>query len=357
MKQSTATLIGMPNSKYRLLKQELEKAIEEIPFSIALKEVNEVDKILAYSVASIPAVVVNDNVIFENGRVPDKEELLENIFNHFSIELDMKNIIVPIDFSQNSLHAYSFAQQLAEQMKSNLKLVHFTTIHIDPYMVGASNIDAIQEKNQEDLEHFLEQHRFLNKDFKITAEAKIGFAGECIINLSKEEEVDLILMGTTGASSLERKLFGSVSIKVAKEAKCPVVLIPPNAKFRGIKEILFLSEQLEANAITKLMMKQLCEKFDAFSHLVHIKKVKNESFQLSQLNIETIDNHRAYKAVEIESTSIVDAVNEYAEHHPIDLNVIITQHRTFLEHLFHKSVTKEMAMRTEVPLMILHLDV
>ena len=176
MKQSTATLIGMPNSKYRLLKQELQKAIEEMPFSIALNEVNEVDKILAYSVASIPAVVVNGNVVFENGRVPDKEELLENIFSHFSKELDMKNIIVPIDFSRNSLHAYFFAQQLAEQMKSNLKLVHFTTIHIDPYTTDASNVDVIQKRNQEELEHFLEQHRFLNKDFQITAKAEIGFA-------------------------------------------------------------------------------------------------------------------------------------------------------------------------------------
>lgn len=356
MKQFTATLIGMPNSKYRLLKQELQKAIREMPFSIALNEVNEVDGILAYSVASIPAVVVNDHVIFENGRVPDKEELLEDICKSFSKELDMKNIIVPIDFSQNSLHAYFFAQQLAEHMGSNIQLVHFTTVSIDPYTIDASNIDLILKKNQEELEKFLKQHQFLNKNFQVTATTKIGFAAEGIVNLSLEEEADMILMGTTGASNLERKLFGSVSIKVAKEAKCPVFLIPLNAQFKRIKEILFLSEQAEVNAVTRLMMEQLCDKFDAYAHVIHVEKQKSEAFQLKRLNIEIMNNHHSFKAVEIGSPSIVEGVNEYIEHHPIDLGVIITHHRNFMDKLFHKSITKQIAMHLEIPLMVLHLD-
>jgi len=356
MKQFTATLIGMPNSKYRLLKQELQEAIGEIPFPIVLNEVNEVDKILAYSVASIPAVIVNDNIIFENGHIPHKEELIENIFLQFSKYLTMKNILVPIDFSESSLYAYLFAQQLAEQTQSDLQLIHLTTIHIDPYTSGASDVDSILEQNQRRLEDFLNENRFLSGEFSISAKAKIGFAADGILNLASDDNSDMILMGTKGASNLERKVFGSVSIKVATEAKCPVLLIPPNTKYKGIEEILFLSEQANTNAITKLAMKQLCEQFDAYAHVIHVEKQKNEGFHLKRLNIEIMDNRRSFKAVEIGSSSIVGGVNEYVEHHPIDLSVIITHHRNFLENLFHRSITKQMAMHTEIPLMVLHLD-
>ncbi|MEN0048719.1 MAG: universal stress protein [Bacteroidota bacterium] len=356
MTSATATLIGMPNSKYRLLRAELQKVIEEVPFSVALQEVNDVDKILAYSVASIPAVIFNNRIIFENGHTPQKEELVEHIFEEYSKDLAMDTIVVPIDFSQNSLEAFLFAQELAAEMGSSLQLVHFTTLQIDPYLLQVKGIDDLLNQSKKYLNQFVAEHRFLDQKFDVQANVEIGFAAEGVLSFATAKKADLILMGTKGTSNLERKLFGSISMKVAREASCPVLLIPPNVRYEGFKDILVMSEQTEASEMTKLIMKQLCNRFNAFAHIVHIEKEKSETFHLSELKVAANDKEPAFQAVEISSPSIVGAVNKYIEHYDIDLGVIITHHRNLLENLLHKSITKQMVMHTARPLLVFHLD-
>lgn len=269
----------------------------------------------------------------------------------------MENIIVPIDFSQNSQHTYLFAQQLATQLGAQLKLIHIAQIYVNENILESSSINFIEEQLQTRLSDFAIQHQFYKEgDLSIIeTEVRQGPGAEGIINYSKQEQVDMIIMGTKGSSNLARKLFGSVSIQVAKEAFCPVLLVPPNARFRGFDSILFASPEKAPDAVMELAIKQVSNQFDAFPHVVHVEQAKDASFLIMHLEIDMLDNNKSYRMVDIASESVAEGMNEYIEHNDIDISVIITRHRSFIEDLFHKSMTKEMIMNTEIPLLILHI--
>ena len=63
-----------------------------------------------------------------------------------------------------------------------------------------------------------------------------------------------------------------------------------------------------------------------------------------------------FKMAEVESTSVRDGLNQYAADNEVDLLVMVTKHRNFLDNLFHKSITRDVAIHTELPILILHVD-
>ncbi|MEM9886065.1 MAG: universal stress protein [Bacteroidota bacterium] len=357
MTKHTAKLVGMKSSRYRLLKENLLTAINTIPQYIQLEEVNNIDDILSYSLSAIPAILIDDAIILDNGDQPSKEELLEDIYQEVVKHFRMKKILVPVDFSKNSIYAYHYAQRVAQEVGGEITLVHFAHIFVDPNIPTTGNVEYIVEEAQRRLNTFAKDHQLSfdkGKSAKLEAKAIVGFAAPEIVRITEEGDVDLVVMGTKGSSSIDRRLFGSVSIKVAQEARCPVILVPPNSVYNGFKEVLFTSSKAAIDEFSELTIKQLKESFDTFSHFVHIAPDKQSEFHFDRVQLHDLDDKSQFKQVQISCPSILEGINEYIERHDIDLAVVTTKHRNIFEDLFHKSMTKQLAMNLRVPLMVLH---
>jgi nucleotide-binding universal stress UspA family protein len=138
-------------------------------------------------------------------------------------------ILVPTDFSLGADAALEWARDLAWQYGARLSLLHIVT---DPRAVGMWTpevyVPAVPETRERLLREARERlERALSAEehsrFAVTVDARIGNVAEGILETAREQNVDLIVMGTHGRHGLAHLLLGSVAEHVLRDAKCPVL--------------------------------------------------------------------------------------------------------------------------------------
>lgn len=137
-----------------------------------------------------------------------------------------KKILVPTDGSEFAKKAQQHALFLANVTGAEIVAVTVTEnnfIRGLPLDDEAYQLNQIlKERSEENLKEFDE----LNKDdLKITHVIKEGSPARCILEVANEEDIDLIVMGSSGKSGFDRFIMGSVADKVVNSAKCAVLII------------------------------------------------------------------------------------------------------------------------------------
>ena len=155
----------------------------------------------------------------------------------------IKNILVPLDFSETSLNALQTAIAIAKQQRAAILLLNVVDTS---FMFGFAGVNYIAEKTIDNIvnvstrmldplvETIKEKHHL-----DCTSVIKVGLVPLSIVNSASENESSLIIMGTHGVSGFREFFIGSTAQKVVKIASCPVLTIPPNKKWLEFKTILF----------------------------------------------------------------------------------------------------------------------
>ena len=137
-----------------------------------------------------------------------------------------KKILVPTDGSEFAKKAQQHALFLANVTGAEIVAVSVTE---NNFVSGLPLDDEVRQLNQilnERSEENLKEFDKLNKDdLKITHVIKEGSPAKSILEVAKEEDVDLIVMGSSGKSGFDRFIMGSVADKVVNSAKCAVLII------------------------------------------------------------------------------------------------------------------------------------
>lgn len=143
--------------------------------------------------------------------------------------LRIAKILCPRDFSEYSGKAYDYAQSLAQHYGARLLLQHvvqpLTSIYPDyafPDSINEVfwNLDTQAEKK---LEEFAAAHPV--KGFQRERVVESGTVSDCVLALAEKAGVDLIVMGTHGRHGFDRLTMGSVTEKVLRKARCPVLVV------------------------------------------------------------------------------------------------------------------------------------
>jgi nucleotide-binding universal stress UspA family protein len=145
----------------------------------------------------------------------------------------IESILCPVDFSEFSVYAYEYAQSLAWHYKAKLLLQY---IMYSPKPIDFWNIypDAYEEscrKDRADAERQL--HEFVNRNTKTEIRQRSivqecsqeGSVTDLILSLAQSQAVNLIVMGTQELRGLDRLMMGSVTEKVLRQARCPVLAV------------------------------------------------------------------------------------------------------------------------------------
>jgi len=279
-----------------------------------------------------------------------------------------KKIIVPIDFSIASRNAYHYARELAEEYNASLEVIHiyngtFTTGEVPVLMP----LQGITEGLENRLQKFVtlypnKEEGEIKTQLKVDTELLLGSVVDVITRKSKEEDVFMVVMGATGEHDAVDRLFGSVSSHVAQKASCPVLLVPVDARYAPFERIMYASnfESADENRIGKV--KEMAMLFRAAVHFVHVNEEKQEEdFTETRTRIvERLfkDNDPAFSFLmeNIDSESVVKGLADYAKEQKIDLMVLINHQRGFWDSLLGHSLTKKVALRPELPVLVDHLD-
>ena len=275
----------------------------------------------------------------------------------------MKNIIVPTDFSETAKNAYRYALDLATHNGYQLKVInvcHPGATVADGLKV-VEDYEVLMDIQQKKLAHFVEledEDKAGNLSTMVQTEIVNGFAHDELVELSRLPSTEMILMGTTGSSNILNRWFGSVSTTVAQDAECPVWLVPPQSKYKGIKKILYAGNYESANKEVMDKIIALSNQFNAEVQLLHVRESKGIDQEMEDAFLEDLFKKVApsleYVLHAAKLGTIEDTIYQWAEDLEADLIVLVNKKHHFWEGLFNKSTTKAMILQAQMPLLVLH---
>lgn len=140
------------------------------------------------------------------------------------IELKLKRILVPYDFSSHSRKALRHALAVAHQFGAEVLLANIVEISTYPVEYTLLPIEVFGPQRQE--EH-LTQLKKITDGLKLKAIpiVRIGSPSKELVKIAEEEKVDLIVIATHGRTGLSQVFIGSVAERVIQHAPCPVLAI------------------------------------------------------------------------------------------------------------------------------------
>jgi nucleotide-binding universal stress UspA family protein len=158
------------------------------------------------------------------------------------MEIKIKKILVPIDFSDYSKTALKYSANYAKQFGADLILIYVVEPIIYPpdFSMGQlalPNVNLELDKRASEELQKLAQNE-IDKSIKVKTLVKTGKPFVEIIDVAQNEDVDLIIIATHGHSGMEHILFGSTADKVVRKAPCPVLTIREPIKGFNYKENL-----------------------------------------------------------------------------------------------------------------------
>ena len=141
--------------------------------------------------------------------------------------MEVKKILVPVDFSENSKKILDAAGYFSEACGAELHVV-FVVQSFDDYsgfFVPHMPVAKFEEEMVQAAEQKMD--KFLADQKNVKASVLVGDVAEEIIRHADESSMDMIIMGTHGYKGLEKVMFGSVAEKVVRSSPCPVLTINP----------------------------------------------------------------------------------------------------------------------------------
>ncbi|WP_276370143.1 universal stress protein [Chryseolinea sp. H1M3-3] len=268
----------------------------------------------------------------------------------------MKKILVPCDFSKPAVNAFRFALDVAERSKGTIQLVHVIELPVmhDTVLMPVLNFEEqlLKELRQKANEQFQKlSDKYSREGVKVKWEVDFGVPSKTILDVITAEAIDLVIMGSHGASGLREYFIGSNAEKMIRKAPVPVLITKDYYK-GPIKNIVFpntLDTENQSELIAKV--KALQNFFGAHLHLVWINTPLNfTSDVVTQQRLHDFAKRFAFKDY---SVNIFNHPNEeegiihFTQFVKGDIIAMGTHGRKGLTHLINGSVAEDVANHTE----------
>lgn len=277
----------------------------------------------------------------------------------------MRNILVLTDFSDSSEHAARYVAALSAQL-SAFRIILYHSVQPVPVVVTEPIIPQPYNEGESLNEGTYRELTELKNDLLSLAysgtviDIHVGKGPfiEEVQSFIKEEGIDLIVMGTSGKGKIERSLMGSNTIAIIRSSHVSVLVVPPMASPEPLRTIAFASDLEEVREKTPVRrITSIAKMLNARLLVVNVSREKTE------VNDDTIREQQDFLDIwsdaGVEYHYVVhndpaEGIMEFAEENDVRLVIIIPKERSFFESFFHRSVSKQLAYHTKVPLLVLH---
>ncbi len=277
----------------------------------------------------------------------------------------MKNILLPTDFSENSLSAINYALAFFKGTSCNFYILNvqkssdFLSADLVSAAPEASVYEAITNDNKKELKNLISSLILQFSQENYTYKPVFDF--DNLVNAINEtlaaHKIDLIIMGANGSTNAREILFGSNTIRVIRNVKCPLFVIPDSYKFSEIGNVLFST--FKSEDFNSAGIKILKEIINMYQPKVSVIELNNNPIT-SKLKKDDARVKRVLKDINY-TFSIVNkipaamAISTVTQLLHIDLHAMfLDEKETFLERFIFGSEKTKMSYATSVPLLILH---
>lgn len=285
----------------------------------------------------------------------------------------MKNILFLNDYSDHAKQAYQFALRLSQHFEANIHMVHIFKPSSsasalmsnqlgenDEMIENMNRWDDFQvEEETEKLKTFALQHT-PKQSHDLLGELYIqtGNPASEIIEVIKTEKIDLLVLGMNQQNKLANALFGNLSLQLIDKAPCHLFLIPKDANYMGINNIVFAAD---FNNYTLKSIDYLigwAKAFKAQLDILHIASNRFDSLD-SKKKLEEWEKHFEKEidknkiAFHLMDGEIEETIEMYTEMVKADIVCLSTPTRDFWSTILKPNITKNIARKIKTPVLVL----
>jgi len=260
----------------------------------------------------------------------------------------MKNILVPIGSSENSVNTLQYAIDFAEVVNANVFV--FRAFSLAARAGAIINVDEIVAREQ--VRHINEVvARIDRKNVIVKIVSAHGNVVDSIESVDKELGVDLIIAGPRPNDLQEVNFLGRTSGSIIKQTDIPVLIIPEGFTFKPLKKIL---TAIKSGVISKKnALDPLEEIVKMFEAKMHLLQVKTQNFLPEDLEFysELAAITSSYNSSE--NATLFQGVLEHLNKQNPDLLCVFRRKRGFFKKLLEQNIIKKEEFESRIPLLVL----
>jgi nucleotide-binding universal stress UspA family protein len=277
---------------------------------------------------------------------------------------NIHDILFPTDFSEASHNALNYAIDMAAHLGARVLMLHvYQEIPVAPGVAPPDFMDRLRaEKEEKALAAFRAYEQWVYQDKSVDIDLipllESGYAYDKILEVSRQENADMIVMGTQGASSTAQHIFGSLTTRVIEASECPVLAIPEGVTFQPIQHILYASnfEETDFRVLDQLL--DYADIFGAQLSCAHVYAGEDYWSRLDKTFFERLYHlERQYDRLHFftfNHRDVVGGLHRFVAANEVDMLAMLTHHCDPMAQALDESLTREMTLHTDVPLLAFH---
>lgn len=266
----------------------------------------------------------------------------------------MALILLPTDFSTISLNACAFALRSFGPEENEYLLLHTYWTSLPDDAVWAAVGNETYSASVEAMDLFRNRVVSLpNADrIVVRTEVRYGPLRAVVDEVCQELGVDVVVIGTHPSPTTT--FLGGNASELAKHSKVPVLIVPEEASFHGLRRILLADDHKGVEPFALRWLVRLAQKHGATVTIGHILRNEDEvpdrriveDYRTALANVE-------HTFIGIPGDDVALSLSNLADSLHMDLAVVLHRHLGSLDTLFHRSTAKRFALHTRVPLLVL----
>jgi nucleotide-binding universal stress UspA family protein len=273
----------------------------------------------------------------------------------------MTTILLPTDFSENAWSAISYTIRLYQKEPCKFYLLHSTKV-VSSRMSSFSNklLTTMRENAEKEVLQLKEkiETAFPNDLHEFEVIVSLGDLDDAIESCVHRYNVDLVAMGTKGATGASEILFGSNTTKIFKKVKtCPVLAIPNDYEFVTPTQIAFPTDFNRAYASMELVyLKKIADLHKSKINVIHIS---NQEFlsEVQEQNLNTLKDyllHNDHTFHLISNSGSKEAsIHHCIEELNIDILAMVRYSHSFIESILREPVIKKLGFHLKIPFLVI----
>lgn len=259
----------------------------------------------------------------------------------------MNTVIIPVDFSETSLNAARYGVKLLTANPEAEIILYHVCDKPESYDNRMESLEKLKEE--------LLQNRTAN----ISLLAENGDFLTELEKLTRHRQADLVIVGITERSLLAKVFSGSNAVKMIENKFCPVMIIPFNAVYSEIKNVMLTTDLKNVVSTTpSAPIKKILSAFKANLHIVNVNSEHyielSEDYQAEQEKLRQMFADFNPEFYFLRLYDVEDALNEFAKDRNIDLIITVHKEHSLMHKLFNAGHTKKLAYDSTVPVVAVH---
>ena len=279
----------------------------------------------------------------------------------------MKNILLPTDFSENSWNAIVYALKFFEHTSCTFYLLHvnalsYLAVNDSPYISNKDLVEntftkpakkqlrALLKRISTEFPESHKHHFFTLTDY--------NFFVESVRHHVQKKKIDMIVIGTKGASGFKKVMVGSNAADVIKKVKCATLVVPENANFVDLDEIAFPTDYLLTYGVDLLKpLYNILKVHDSSLQVVHIT-TKSESLTIEQQNNKDVLSEYFSKFRtqfhDLSNKNVESAIESFVKSRDVKMMAMVAKNLNYFQRILFHNKIEEITYHTHIPFLVMH---